>query len=1181
MSLYEGAGSEGDGSVDINNQPALERNTANWRACFMILDGGWLAHMEAGAADEERPLIQHLPPEEQCSQYTCDGTVNSDKKPALKQSTGNWRACFFILGAQFAETLCFFMVSKNLVTYLTSALHESNIDAAQSVSIWIGTSFFTPLIGAFLADTYWGRYWTTGMLIVTVTSSPLFLNSSYYNWNICRATVYTGLYLTAIGSGCMKPCIPAFGADQFDSADPVERLAKGSFFNWYYFSMNVGSLLSTTLLVWVVANIGWSVGFAIPMLLSGFGLALFFAGRKVYRYKKQGGSPLTRVSQVVVAAVRNHRLKLPDDSSLLHEVPKVTEDDYRTQLTTQFRFFDKAAILSDEVSAAQSSPWRLCTVSQVEELKMLLRMFPVWVSMVIFFVVTAQITSTLIEQGMAMDGRVGPFTLPAASIATFDVISVLVWVPVYDTVLVPLARRVTGKDRGISHLQRIGVGLALAAVAMAYSAVVEARRLGTAPAPTSIMWQAPSYLVLGVAEAFSVIGMMEFFYEQSPESMKSLCTALGQLAIAVANYLNSGVLSVVAAATTRGGGAGWIPDNLDEGHLDYFFWMMALTRSPSKGCQNDVFKKRSDRKPPLPSVGAQKSQDWAFARQSPLRGETARQRPQEGEDIVEQCSEYTCDGTVDIDKRPALKHNTGNWRACFFILGAEFTQCLCFSAVVKNLVRYLTSVLHESNVNAARSVSTWIGTCFFTPLIGAFLADTFWGRYRTIVICLSVYTIGMLILTTSASLPFLLHDSYNNGDDIRRVVAYLGLYLIALGAGGIKPCMSALGADQFDGADPVERVTKGSFFNYYYFSNNMGTLLSTTVLVWVQDNIGWGIGFATPMLLMGFGLSMFVAGRRVYRYRKLGRSPLTRVSQVVVAAARNHMLKLPDDISLLHELPSLTEGGYRIQHTTRFRFLDKAAIPSDSDDNSPVQPDPWRLCTVSQVEELKMLLRVFPVWASLLVFFVVTAQMSSTLIEQSAAMDGRVGPFTVPPASLATFNVVAVLIWVPVYDAVLVPLARRATGNDRGLSHLQRIGVGLALSAVAMAYSAQVERRRRRPAAEEEAMSIMWQAPCYLVLGMAEVFTSIGMLEFFYERSPGSMKSLGTSLAHLAVATANYLNSGVLGVVVAATTRGGGAGWIPDNLDEGHLDYFFWMMALVSVLNLLQFLHCSIRDRGQ
>lgn len=264
------------------------------------------------------------------------------------------------------------------------------------------------------------------------------------------------------------------------------------------------------------------------------------------------------------------------------------------------------------------------------------------------------------------------------------------------------------------------------------------------------------------------------------------------------------------------------------------------------------------------------------------------------------------------------------------------------------------------------------------------------------------------------------------------------------------------------------------------------------------------------------------------------------------------------------------------------RFLDKAAILSDKNCAPAAPSSPWRLCTVSQVEELKMLLRVFPVWASLLVFFVVTAQMSSTLIEQSAAMDGRIGPFTVPPASLATFNVVAVLIWVPVYDAVLVPLARRATGNDRGLSHLQRIGVGLALSAVAMAYSALVEARRLAMAAAAAGtrMNIAWQVPSFFVLGAGEVFAVIGMLEFCYEQSPASMKSLGTALVQLAVAVANYLNSGMLRVVAAATARGGGAGWIPDKLDEGHLDYFFWMMAALSVLNLLQFLHCSIRFRG-
>jgi peptide/histidine transporter 3/4 len=178
---------------------------------------------------------------------------------------------------------------------------------------------------------------------------------------------------------------------------------------------------------------------------------------------------------------------------------------------------------------------------------------------------------------------------------------------------------------------------------------------------------------------------------------------------------------------------------------------------------------------------------------------------------------------------------------------------------------------------------------------------------------------------------------------------------------------------------------------------------------------------------------------------------------------------------------------------------------------------------------------------------------------------------------MSTFDVATVLICVPVYDPVLVPLARRVTGEDRGLTQLQRIGVGLALSAAAMAYAASVEARRLIAAAP--AMSIMWQAPCYSVLGVAEVFASIGMLEFFYDQSPDSMKSLGSALAHLAIAGGNYLNSALVCAVASATTGGGKPGWIPipDKLDEGHLDYFFWFMAALSVLNLLHFIYCSTR----
>ncbi|TVU08730.1 hypothetical protein EJB05_42142 [Eragrostis curvula] len=549
---------------------------------------------------------------------------------------------------------------------------------------------------------------------------------------------------------------------------------------------------------------------------------------------------------------------------------------------------------------------------------------------------------------------------------------------------------------------------------------------------------------------------------------------------------------------------------------------------------------------------------------------------------VDEISQYSSDGALDINKQPALKKATGNWRACFLILGAEFSECLAFYGISKNLATYLTTVLHESNVDAARNVSTWGGSCFFTPHIGAFLADTYWGKYWT----------GMLTLTVSASLPMLMGSSYNIG--IHHVTVYVGLYLIALGNGGIKPCTSAFGADQFDGADSEERVTKSSYFNWYNFAVNTGSVLSGILLVWVQDNIGWAVGFAIPTVLMVFSLSIFVAGRKVYRYKKLGGSPLTRISQVVVATLRNYRLVLPDDCSALHETP---EANYKIPHTCQFRmgspqlqlaepeherFFDKAAIlaPSSGQNEAGPLTSPWRLCTVSQVEELKMLLRMFPIWASMVLFFTVDAQMSSTFIEQGMTMDNRVGPFTVPPASIATFDVITVIICIPLYDRVLVPLARRATGKDRGLSQLQRLGVGLMLSFVAMVYAALVETKRLEMAKAGGKLNIMWQAPSFAVLGLGDVFTAIGILEFFYDQSPSCMKSMGTALSQLAVAAGSYLNSALIGVVAKTTTRGGAPEWIPDNLNEGHLDYFFWMMASLSLVNLLYFLLCSMRYRG-
>lgn len=251
------------------------------------------------------------------------------------------------------------------------------------------------------------------------------------------------------------------------------------------------------------------------------------------------------------------------------------------------RCLDKAAVISNDENKTgdYSNPWKLCTVTQVEELKILIRMFPIWATGIVFAAVYAQMSTMFVEQGTMMDTTIGSFAIPAASLSTFDVISVIFWVPVYDRILVPIARKFTGKERGFSELQRMGIGLLISVLCMSAAALVEIRRLQLAKdlglvneavaVPLNILWQIPQYFLLGAAEVFTFIGQLEFFYDQSPDAMRSLCSALSLLTTALGNYLSSFILTVVTSITTQGGKPGWIPDNLNKGHLDYFFWLLA------------------------------------------------------------------------------------------------------------------------------------------------------------------------------------------------------------------------------------------------------------------------------------------------------------------------------------------------------------------------------------------------------------------------------------------------------------------------------------------------------------------------------------------------------------------------------------------------------------------------------
>ncbi|KAJ6890814.1 peptide transporter PTR2-B family protein [Populus alba x Populus x berolinensis] len=552
---------------------------------------------------------------------------------------------------------------------------------------------------------------------------------------------------------------------------------------------------------------------------------------------------------------------------------------------------------------------------------------------------------------------------------------------------------------------------------------------------------------------------------------------------------------------------------------------------------------------------------------------------------------YTGDGSVDINGNPVLKQKTGNWKACPFILGTECCERLAYYGIATNLVTYLTKKLHEGNVSAARNVTTWSGTCYLTPLIGAVLADTCWGRYWTIATFSSIYFIGMCALTLSASIPALkpaecVGSLCPPATPAQYAVFFFGLYLIALGTGGIKPCVSSFGADQFDDTDPKERVKKGSFFNWFYFSINIGALVSSSFLVYIQDNAGWGLGFGIPALFMGIAIASFFSGTPLYRFQRPGGSPITRMCQVLVASFHKWNLEAPLDSSLLYETQdkhSAIEGSRKLEHSDELKCLDKAAVLSEAEMKSEDFHNPWRLCTVTQVEELKILIRMFPIWATGIVFSAVYAQMSTMFVEQGMLMDTTVGSFTIPPASLSSFDVVSVICWVPIYDRIVVPIARKFTGRERGFSDLQRMGIGLFISVLSMTAAALVEIKRLQLAKElglaGEAvavpLSIFWQIPQYMLVGASEVFTFIGQMEFFYEESPDAMRSLCSALSLLTTSLGNYLSSFILTMVTYFTTTGGKPGWIPDNLNEGHLDYFFWLLAGLSVFNMLVYVFCA------
>ncbi|KAK9988241.1 hypothetical protein SO802_028480 [Lithocarpus litseifolius] len=371
---------------------------------------------------------------------------------------------------------------------------------------------------------------------------------------------------------------------------------------------------------------------------------------------------------------------------------------------------------------------------------------------------------------------------------------------------------------------------------------------------------------------------------------------------------------------------------------------------------------------------------------------------------------------------------------------------------------------------------------------------------------------------------------------------------MSVGAGGIRPCSLAFGADQFNQLVQVDdlKVKKRSvkilqtFFNWYYVSVGISVMLAVTVMVYIQNAKGWVVSFGIPVVLMLFSSTMFFLGSDpLYIKMKAKSSLLTGFAQGIVATWRNRHLSLPvppleSDGWYHHKASKLTAP------TDNLRFLNKACIfrnPLKDLDSDGFAMDPWSPCTITQVEELKALIKVLPIW--------------STGIPVAVTLNQHT--FVQNPTSLLR------RLWNPEYDSnrgllcsSSSSLAIKVHQKETWASLKERMGIGIAISCLATAVSAIVERKRRNEAIREGLsnypadavvmnMSAMWLVPQHCLTGIAEAFNFIGQIEFYYSQFPKTMSSIAMSLLAFGMGVESLI-AGLIVSIVKNVTQIEGAG---------------------------------------
>ncbi|XP_062180547.1 protein NRT1/ PTR FAMILY 2.3-like [Phragmites australis] len=540
---------------------------------------------------------------------------------------------------------------------------------------------------------------------------------------------------------------------------------------------------------------------------------------------------------------------------------------------------------------------------------------------------------------------------------------------------------------------------------------------------------------------------------------------------------------------------------------------------------------------------------------------------------------------VDREGQDKAGRKKGGWITLPFIAGSILGLGLAINGTTSNLLVYLIKEYNVEGIDAAQITNIVRGSLNLVPVAGAVVSDSYFGCFPVILAGTAVNVLSFVLFTLSAALPSLRPPhcaapsaACQHGTPGQLAVLYAAMCLLAIGTGGTRFNVATMGADQFGSARDQD-----TFFNWYFVFLYASFIVGETAIVYLQDGVSWVLGFGVCLATTVASLVMVLLGARYYRMPAAKGSPYTELARVVVAAVRKARVNV-DAFGLVQYYVgdgAVADSNSDGAPSKRLRFLNRAAMITASDSSTDRsggrRSSGWRLCTVQQVEDLKSLLVVLPLWSSGILVSVSIGVMIGMVILQALAMDRSLGPrFKIPAGSITVSSLAAFIAVTPVLERAVFPLWQRVTGALP--TPLHRVGLGHVVNVAGMVAAALVERRRlsvvRAHHGADEAlawvtpMSVLWLLIPLGVVGIGEALHFPGNMAFYYQEFPKTLRSTATAMAPLLIALGFYLSTVFVDVVRLVTA------WLPGNINQGRLDNVYWAVAIAATINFVYFLVC-------